>query len=88
MQKGRVQANAQEDPRIAKARKSLDPVNNRLLGKMRVTVNSVAGDGGHSILASDWSAELSTNSLVDALIRDATSSTLLAQMYVGWSAYL
>lgn len=65
------------DPRIAEARKALDPISRKLLGQLR-------RHGHHGA----WSSVHSTNALVDALIRDATSSTLLAQMYIGWASYL
>lgn len=65
------------DPRVAEARKALDPISRKLLGQLR--------RHGHQ---GTWSSVHSTNALVDALIRDATSSTLLAQMYIGWASYL
>ncbi|PWN38433.1 uncharacterized protein FA14DRAFT_118905 [Meira miltonrushii] len=65
------------DPRVAEARKALDPISRKLLGQLR-------RHGHHGA----WTSVHSTNALVDALIRDATSSTLLAQMYIGWASYL
>lgn len=66
-------ASSRPDPRIVEARKSLAPVAEKLNGRLKRTTH---GDSS----SSTWSASHSTNSLVDALMRDATSSSLLAQM--------
>lgn len=69
--KGRSGASMREDPRVVEARKSLDPVRAKLDGQLK---RHALNDPFSS------SANLSTNSLVDALIREATSSTNLALM--------
>lgn len=66
-------SSSRPDPRTVEARKSLAPVMEKLNGRLR------RGHGDH-VGGSGWSPSHSTNGLVDALIRDATSSNLLAQM--------
>jgi serine/threonine-protein kinase ATR len=79
------------DPRMIQARKSLDPVMQKLNGKLKkANVDGGGGAGGGTGSTSStgnsslhhiaWTSAYSTNSLVDALIRDATSNTLLSQM--------
>ncbi|PWN39253.1 hypothetical protein IE81DRAFT_40965 [Ceraceosorus guamensis] len=65
---------AGQDPRLAAARKALSPVQSKLDGLLR----------SHD----RWTGPHSVNNAVDTLIRDATSSQLLASMYVGWASYL
>jgi hypothetical protein len=55
------------DPRVLEARKSLAPITKKLDGLVRKR-------------DMDWTPPCSVNNAVDALIRDATSSSLLAQM--------
>lgn len=68
------------DPRVVAARQSLDPVAKKLDGCHRK--DFVRGGLGGA-----WSQPLSTNNLVDVLIREATSSKNLAGLYIGWSSY-
>lgn len=69
------------DPRVLAARQSLDPVAKKLDGCHRKDLPRGSVGGA-------WSPPLSTNNLVDALIREATSSKNLAAVYIGWSSYL
>lgn len=70
--RGKSRVAGQPDPRMIEARRSLDPVMQKLNGKLKRSTNT----NGDPL----WTTAYSTNSLVDALIRDATSNTLLAQM--------
>ncbi|CAO1612632.1 unnamed protein product [Jaminaea pallidilutea] len=63
------------DPRMAAARHALDPVAKKL-------------EGCHRKPDMSWSQPLSTNNLVDALIREATDSKNLAKLYCGWMSWL
>ncbi|PWN50671.1 hypothetical protein IE53DRAFT_394976 [Violaceomyces palustris] len=78
------------DPRVAKARRALDPVAQKLTG--RLVYGNGPKNGGNSavVVGNDqrFQQPLSTNNMVDSLIKDATSSTNLACMYVGWSSWL
>jgi serine/threonine-protein kinase ATR len=73
------------EARMAEARNSLDPVMQKLNGKLR---RNNAEAGGPMSRSLGWTSAYSTNTLVDALIRDATSNQLLGQMYAGWASYL
>ncbi|SPO21770.1 related to serine-protein kinase atr [Ustilago trichophora] len=64
------------DPRVAEARRALDPVANKLDGRI------------YKLGSRDPTPPYSTNNLVDALIKEATSSVNLAKMYIGWSSWL
>ena len=64
------------DPRVVEARRALDPVANKLDGRI------------YKLGARDPTPPYSTNNLVDALIKEATSSVNLAKMYIGWSSWL
>lgn len=70
--RGKTKAANRPDPRLIQARNSLDPVKQKLNGKIRTT--------------NGWSSAYTTNALVDALILSATDNSLLGQMYAGWSA--
>lgn len=72
--RGKTKAANRPDPRMIQARNSLDPVKQKLNGKLR--------------MISGWSSAHSTNALVDALILSATDNNLLGQMYCGWAPYL
>ncbi|KAJ9477602.1 Serine/threonine-protein kinase MEC1 [Pseudozyma hubeiensis] len=65
-----------EDPRVVEARRALDPVANKLDGRL------------YRLGSREPSPPYSTNNLVDALIKEATSSVNLAKMYIGWSSWL
>lgn len=73
------------EARMIEARNSLDPVMQKLNGKLRRTNAEAGGPMSRSL---GWTSPYSTNTLVDALIRDATSNQLLGQMYAGWASYL
>ena len=64
------------DPRIAEARRALDPVASKLDGRIYR-----AGER-------EPTPPYSTPNLVDSLIKEATSPVNLAKMYVGWSSWL
>ncbi|KDN44907.1 hypothetical protein K437DRAFT_224659 [Tilletiaria anomala UBC 951] len=64
------------DPRTLEARHALHTVRRKLEGYKKLS-HSTSGE-----------VSLSTPNLVDALIRDATSSHNLALMYIGWASYL
>lgn len=64
------------DPRVAEARRALDPVANKLDGRI------------YRLGSRDPTPPYSTNNLVDALIKEATSPVNLAKMYIGWSSWL
>lgn len=68
-------SSSRSDPRVAHARASLDPVASKLDGRQRIS-NSRS-----------YMPPTSTNALVDALIRDATSNGKLSQLYIGWCAW-
>ena len=65
-----------EDPRVVQARLSLDPVANKLDGRL------------YRLGSREPTPPYSTNNLVDALIKEATSPVNLAKMYIGWSSWL
>ncbi|SNX82494.1 related to serine-protein kinase atr [Melanopsichium pennsylvanicum] len=64
------------DPRVVEARRALDPVANKLDGRI------------YKLGSRDPTPPYSTNNLVDALIKEATSPVNLAKMYIGWSSWL
>ncbi|CCF54683.1 hypothetical protein NDA11_002719 [Ustilago hordei] len=64
------------DPRVAEARRALDPVANKLDGRI------------YRLGCREPTPPYSTNNLVDALIKEATSPLNLAKMYIGWSSWL
>ncbi len=70
------QDRGKEDPRVLEARRALDPVAHKLDGQL------------YKIGARGPTPPYSTNNLVDALIKEATSPVNLAKMYVGWSSWL
>ncbi|KAJ1032614.1 hypothetical protein NDA16_000637 [Ustilago loliicola] len=64
------------DPRVVEARRALDPVANKLDGRI------------YRLGSREPTPPYSTNNLVDALIKEATSPINLAKMYIGWSSWL
>lgn len=64
------------DPRVVEARRALDPVANKLDGRI------------YRLGSREPTPPYSTNNLVDALIKEATSLINLAKMYIGWSSWL
>ncbi|CBQ70513.1 related to serine-protein kinase atr [Sporisorium reilianum SRZ2] len=65
-----------DDPRVVEARRALDPVANKLDGRL------------YRLGSREPTPPYSTNNLVDALIKEATSSVNLGKMYIGWSSWL
>ncbi|EPQ30215.1 uncharacterized protein PFL1_02331 [Pseudozyma flocculosa PF-1] len=75
-ERARSKNSARPDPRVAEARRALDPVANKLDGRI------------YRLGEREPTPPYSTNNLVDSLIKEATSSNNLAKMYVGWSSWL
>lgn len=73
---GRKNDGRGEDPRVVEARRALDPVANKLDGRL------------YRLGSREPSPPFSTSNLVDALIKEATSHSNLAKMYIGWSSWL
>ncbi len=65
-----------QDPRVVEARRALDPVAHKLDGRI------------YRLGSREPTPPYTTNNLVDALIKEATSSVNLAKMYIGWSSWL
>ncbi|KAN0060681.1 hypothetical protein ACQY0O_007339 [Thecaphora frezii] len=75
-ERARSKNSTRPDPRVAEARRALDPVANKLDGRMYRSDRR------------EPTPPYSTNNLVDSLIKEATSAVNLAKMYVGWSSWL
>ncbi|PWZ03108.1 hypothetical protein BCV70DRAFT_197342 [Testicularia cyperi] len=67
---------SRQDPRVVEARRALDPIANKLDGRI------------YRLGVRDPTPPHTTNNLVDALIKEATSPVNLAKMYIGWSSWL
>lgn len=65
-----------DDPRVVEARRALDPVANKLDGRL------------YRLGSREPTPPYSTNNLVDALIKEATNPVNLGKMYIGWSSWL
>lgn len=74
----------------AKSSKSAEPPNPEALGNAALAAVGDRLDGikRDNITKADLLLPMSVESLVESLIRDATSDTNLREMYLGWMAYI